>query len=503
MELPFFESLRPDARLAETLGKYLIWMMLKLQKFGVYSLTFSVITLVSQAEPAWTKVSSSHFVLYTTATGDLPTEFLKRLEDAESLLMRLFRPRSDVRIRVIDLAGSKEYNYNRFSGRGLYQLSWRGAYIVLPDLTPEHDQVAIHELVHASVHQAGLKIPLWMEEGLAEVYSSLHLHQGQWTFGESIGAHTLSLKTQGPLQLNVLFQIQQNSDQYTRENESEATYATSWGLVHMLVTSPAYSKKVWAFLAALETSATPADALQHVYGKSVDEVRTDLDHHLRDTRAFEGVQEAKLSNKTFAYTPLVERCSPVELILMLAALPQPGGANSEIQLELKKMARDQPGNPDLEEALGFIAIQENRRAEAILHFSAAVRSGGRDTTLLDTLVQLKCAAGAPWAETLPLLETLQQIDPGKSEREVQVGFIAAKAGQYKTAIEALSHLKEVPSIYAFVVPYVMSYSYLKLDQLGQAHKYALEAERNATSEPERRRIEAILAWCNRHLSPSQ
>ena len=57
-------------------------------------------------------------------------------------------------------------------------------YIVMSDLATERTPAAIHEYMHLLVRHSGLKMPLWLNEGFADVYSTLQPRGGQIVLGE-------------------------------------------------------------------------------------------------------------------------------------------------------------------------------------------------------------------------------------------------------------------------------------------------------------------------------
>jgi hypothetical protein len=71
-----------------------------------------------------------------------------------------------------------------------------GDSIVLSDLDLERTRVAIHEYVHLLVSHSGLSIPLWLNEGMAEVYSTLEAKDGKLVLGEMKRDRVLALGRQ-------------------------------------------------------------------------------------------------------------------------------------------------------------------------------------------------------------------------------------------------------------------------------------------------------------------
>src|ERR1700761_6221549 len=78
-------------------------------------------------------------------------------------------------IKILDLGAETEYKpyLVKPGAYAMYQRGRRGSYIVMRSLNPGHYEVAVHEYTHYVMDHAGLKLPVWLNEGLAELYSTL------------------------------------------------------------------------------------------------------------------------------------------------------------------------------------------------------------------------------------------------------------------------------------------------------------------------------------------
>jgi hypothetical protein len=78
-------------------------------------------------------------------------------------------------VRIIAFSSEKQFTPYRPNGGtfAFYQQSQQRDYIVMQDINPEHKQAAFHEYTHLIVQHANLKLPVWLNEGIADLYSSL------------------------------------------------------------------------------------------------------------------------------------------------------------------------------------------------------------------------------------------------------------------------------------------------------------------------------------------
>jgi len=91
-------------------------------------------------------------------------------------------PKDDEIVQVVAFQNEKEYKpYQLNAGAtAYYERSQSQDYIVMADIEIDHYPVAVHEYTHLVVEHAGFKLPIWFNEGLAELYSSVE-PQGEKT----------------------------------------------------------------------------------------------------------------------------------------------------------------------------------------------------------------------------------------------------------------------------------------------------------------------------------
>ena len=125
------------------------------------------------------------------------------------------------------------------------------------------ERTAMHELVHDLLGTRDLRMPLWLEEGLAEYYANAVVNGDEVIVGQPIAEHLRLLSnTRRPLAIEALLAV-------TAESESAALpifYAQSWMVVDWLMTLDA-----GAFLALVDDigrGTTVEEALRVHFDKS-------------------------------------------------------------------------------------------------------------------------------------------------------------------------------------------------------------------------------------------
>ena len=241
---------------------------------------------------SWVRLATPGLEVYTTADEDSGRSLILHLERLRAILQPILEwggeSRSEVRdqrerpICIIEFGSRDEFLPFAPMSRsiGYFLPGARRDFVVL-DGTHAEGRVAGHEYVHFVMSQSGLRLPTWLNEGLAELYSNLEETQsGQpTTLGQFIPGRVVSLHRNAWIGLTELTSAPSGSPIFMGAGSVDSAYAESWLLTHMLVLDPRYAAGFPDLLAALQTSDTAA-AFQQVYDKSIADVERDLKTYL-------------------------------------------------------------------------------------------------------------------------------------------------------------------------------------------------------------------------------
>ncbi|HJQ39738.1 MAG TPA: tetratricopeptide repeat protein [Thermoanaerobaculia bacterium] len=115
-------------------------------------------------------------------------------------------------------------------------LSGEGQNIILLRADGTHiERPVYHELIHYFVKNTVPKIPLWINEGLADFFSTFRTSKEGVDTGIPIPEHVAWLRQGDLLPLRELFAVDAKSPHYNERRRSGVFYAQSWGLVHYLM----------------------------------------------------------------------------------------------------------------------------------------------------------------------------------------------------------------------------------------------------------------------------
>lgn len=473
-------------------------------------LTPTLIVLLAIVQSAysadrWIKVTVPHFELDTQLDRQQAMEALRVFEEARGFFLQAGfaesgsgQPGAGDFIRIVDLGADHEYaRYLVKPGAyAMYQRGRRASYIVMRSLNSGHYEVAVHEYTHYVMDHAGLRLPIWLNEGLAEVYATLAPRGDQCLIGLPQMGRLRALATERRIDLETLLAVGADSPYYNDPDKMQIFYAESWALTHMLAVSEEYSRQFNTFLSMVSAGRPARQALRVVYGKELPQVEADLDRYLgrRTLPAFEyNIRvESTLAQAT------VSTLGKAELDLSVAdMLTSSAAAGPEAEAKVRELANAHPEEAGFEESLGYLALRENKTAAAREHFGKAVERQSADPVAIYNSARLRQDAGAPANEVIAMLKRALELNPEYVPARIDLGFTAAKAKQFELAVATFSRLQAVEPRLAFEVYFSMAYCDLELHRFEDARAYAGRAQQCAHNAEQQNRVGTLAGFIDR------
>jgi len=158
------------------------------------------------------------------------------------------------------------------------------SYIAMISAGEVSDRVIFHEYTHMILANAIAGVPLWLNEGLAEFYSTFALMDDgkRAQIGRPIAEHLQLLSGSLRVPLGDLLKVHSASPLYNEASRLGDFYAESWALTHMLLNGqPSRVNELADYLRRLGDGASEMQAWEQVFGTA----RTDgeLRQYLRRT----------------------------------------------------------------------------------------------------------------------------------------------------------------------------------------------------------------------------
>jgi tetratricopeptide (TPR) repeat protein len=444
----------------------------------------------------WIKLETPHFELYTTNGEKKGREAILYFEQVRSFFLQASPSKHapEFPVRIVAFRSESRYKPYRMSeaASAYYAPGRNRDYIVMEDLASEHYPAAIHEYTHLVVQHAGLKLPTWLNEGLADVYSSLKPKGDKVVVGDLLPGHVQVLLTTKWLPLEVLASVDGHSQMYNERDKAGIFYAQSWLLVHMLSLSADYRPNFTKFVLAMSNGQDMLQAFLGVYGKGVQDVAYDLNKYIKSDRFLAALFDVKLEKS--AEDPQVSDASPFESGLVLADLLAVIRKPAEARQEYEQLAKDNPQQPEVEESLGYLAWQTGDQESARQHFSRAYTAGTKNAQMCFDYAMLELQAAPASKAVTPILRRAVELKPDYVAAHLQLGLLLASQQSYSDAIEQLHSIKKINPEEAPSYFRALAYSEFRTGHPDQARTDAESAKKWAKTPADSEQADSLLRY---------
>lgn len=336
-------------------------------------------TLYSPAKSADALQVAEEFQQFIDALGEVLTVDTRRLPPLTIVMFsqpkdfRGFRPRRP-NGKPWDVAGF----FSRQEGWAVFGLA--GA-----RLNADVRRTVFHEGVHWYLSGSGFSCPPWLEEGLAEVFSTFAVTKNQRAWGQPIADHVKTLLSSEPLPLERLLSVSHTDPLFNETERTGLFYAESWAFVHLLLFGEhnrerkSYNDYVQLFRSGIHPDA----AFKIAFKKDYVAMDRELEDYIADGRYFVGSRPVSPPGRSLVATPVghAER----EIALARLAL----GAN---RMPLAQYHLDDAAGADadpvaLNEVEGYAALMNDDAPEALRFFNEAAAKGSKDYRVYFELAQ--------------------------------------------------------------------------------------------------------------------
>ena len=237
-------------------------------------------------------------------------------------------------------------------------------------------EVVFHEYTHLLFRHNDRLWPLWLKEGMAEVYSTFETTGYSARIGLPIEHHLRLLARQPLMPLAELFAIGHDSPQYNERDRQGIFYAESWLLTDFLMAgdNPVYTARFRQFRDLLLQGQLPEQAFTNALQASLPAVEAELRRYLRQGR-FTSVELSLKADVSAPITVATRPLTPVENYFRLGdellRIHRPDAAEVYFQ-QAQKLA---PASPLPYEGLGLLAAERGQHDEALRDLQEALQHG--------------------------------------------------------------------------------------------------------------------------------
>ena len=227
---------------------------------------------------AWSEVRTRHVRVLTDAGLARARHVAERLERLHEQVLRTLpalalesdRPRTAFVFAREDVfrAYLPVYNGQPEEDTGLFQPGPRADWLLLQDgPDADLDATALHEYTHALLREVAPSAPLWLNEGLAQYFSTLRVDAADVRVGEPSPELVAWLRGHDLMAMDELLTTGHASADYHGGERRGTFYAESWLLVHMLLNENVADLPRWeSYLGALHRGEESRAAFRGAFG---------------------------------------------------------------------------------------------------------------------------------------------------------------------------------------------------------------------------------------------
>jgi len=254
----------------------------------------------------------------------------------------------------------------------------------------EHEdpvELIYHEYFHLLTHTRGLEFPLWLEEGLAEVFSTLRVDGKHAEIGAPKELYAFVLSETSMLPTEQLLGVDRSSPLYNEELRGSLFYAQAWAFTHYLLcgTDKGNLENLAAYIERLRTPGVHAQrAFREIFG---DDMRK-FDFALRQYLDGGRYRLRRLPARPFdESTVAVRPATDFERDVALANLEFRVHQNVGVTSRLLQLQATQPDSARPFEVLGAIAAFENDHDRARDYYRSATERASDNPFIYATMVR--------------------------------------------------------------------------------------------------------------------
>ncbi|MEK6322684.1 MAG: tetratricopeptide repeat protein [Acidobacteriota bacterium] len=343
----------------------------------------------AQAKDKWINLTTKNFNIISNADEGDSRNLALKLEQFHYVFSKLFnlpavRP-IPTTVMVFKNDGSFKpykplYNGKPANVAGYFQSGQDENLIALHIGADERDPMSViyHEYTHLLTSSTPREWPLWLKEGLAELYSSFKVKNNEVTLGVPIANHVFLLRENKFIPLQSLFSVGHDSPIYNEREKQGIFYAQSWALCHYLLfgDKSARQPQMVEFVKAINKGIDAGSAFAQAFKTDGPVMERELRRYVGN-RSYDGTIYTLTSTEGEKETS-VRSIAEAEAHFYLGNLLARTDRLDEAEALLQKALALNPELPRCYEGLGFVALRRNKIDEAMEQFKQAATRGSKN-----------------------------------------------------------------------------------------------------------------------------
>ena len=400
----------------------------------------------AHAKDKWINLTTKNFNIISNADEGGTRRLALRLEQFHFVFSKLFNLPLEravpTTVMVFKHDGSFKpykplYNGKPANLAGYFQ-GGQDENLIAMDISANQEHpmsVIYHEYTHLLTSTTPRQWPVWLKEGLAELYSSFDVDDKKVTLGAPISRHVMLLRDKTFIPLQDLLSVLHGSPIYNEREKQGIFYAESWALSHYLMFGDKNLRQpqMAEFANLINQGVADDRAFTQAFKVSPLEMEKQIRSYIgRSTYTINIYTLASTEGeKEIAIRPISEGEAQFYLANLLARTQR----LDEAEALFKQAVALEPELPRPYEGLGFVAMRRNNHAEALEHFKQAATRGSKNHLAhyyYAQALQRQAVGGITPALAQTISEELRtsiKLMPGFAYSHAALGFLALATGQ--------------------------------------------------------------------------
>ena len=356
----------------------------------------------------WHYYQSPNFELYSKDTDGQSREILHNLELLRAAFTQMFKlaERRRLEVTVIRFNRGKDFlaylpsSFSKKADFSAYYTSGTDRALIV--LGPSNDEdatqeIIFHEYIHHLFRVSGEDPPVWVNEGTAELFSTVVAKPNGLEVGRPSKGRLIQLRLDNMMKFEQLFAIDHSSPVFRTGSHTGLFYAEAWALMHYWYfgQSDLTSKQVDGFISSARGQPPPSGAIlrqcfKENFNMDYGEMEKRLDRYTTSGRYGIIMLPLPKIDQADSYP---KRLVPVEEArLRLAELALRTNRSPQAKLILLESVQKAPTDPRLFEVLAADALHDDDERTARIRWQQALDAGTRNPAAFRELGRMECNA---------------------------------------------------------------------------------------------------------------